>query len=115
MTFSTPSTDSTAEMAGMNRAWSNSRHVCALADHDRHWGHVVLTDCWHAYDAIHPSELGTGFTYLGAFLHRSEAKSAVEVSVARPDAQRAHVAAAGSTSWGPDHPARSPAGPARKR
>jgi hypothetical protein len=102
MIFSTLNTDSTTKSAGLNRAWSNSRHVCALADQDRHWGHVVLTDCWHAYDAIHPGESGTGFTYLGTYLHRSEAKRAVEASVGRSGTRKAHAAGAGSSSWNPN-------------
>lgn len=99
-------TDSTTETAGFNRTWSNSRHVCALSDQDRHWGHVVLTDCWHAYDAIHPDEGGSGFTYLGAFLHRSEAKHAVEASITRVEtrktSQKASGATVGSAPW--NHP-----------
>ena len=98
MTFSN-GIDTTTETAGLVREWTDSRHVCALADQDRHWGHVVLTDCWHAYDAVHPNELGTGFTYLGAFVHRNEARNAVEESVARVSLPKVKGAGAGSSNW----------------
>jgi peptide methionine sulfoxide reductase MsrB len=35
------------------RSWSNSKFVCALADSDRHLGHVIKDEKWHAYDATH--------------------------------------------------------------
>jgi hypothetical protein len=66
---------------GKRGAWRHSPDVCALADRDRQLGHVVKTDAWHAFDAIHPNQKGTGFTYLGAFRERSQAKNAVESAI----------------------------------
>ncbi|MDQ1469499.1 MAG: hypothetical protein QOJ99_979 [Bryobacterales bacterium] len=63
--------------------WRHSQDVCALADQDRQLGHVVKTDAWHAFDAVHPNDKGTGFTYLGAFNERNEAKNAVETAIGR--------------------------------
>jgi uncharacterized protein (DUF1501 family) len=62
-------------------AWRHAQDVCALADPDRQLGHVVKIDTWHAFDAVHPNREGTGFTYLGAFKQRSEAKNAVELAI----------------------------------
>jgi len=74
--------------AAIGRSWTNSNHVCALADHERHLGHVVKgqiigTDQWHAWDATHADEGSARFNYLGAFADRAEAMQAVESAVAR--------------------------------
>jgi hypothetical protein len=64
------------------RSWRNSRFICALADADRHLGHLIKTEKWHAYDATHLNEASTGFKYLGAFVSVAAAKRAVESAVA---------------------------------
>jgi hypothetical protein len=82
MSFLTHSLDS-AEDEGKRGTWRHSPDICALADCDRQLGHVVRTDAWHAFDAVHPNKEGTGFTYLGAFAEQNEAKSAVEAAIGR--------------------------------
>ena len=65
------------------RSWRNSDHICALADHERHFGHAIKTEQWHAYDAIHPNEAWAGFKYLGSFADLAAAMRAVESAVMR--------------------------------
>jgi hypothetical protein len=79
--------------------WKNASFVCALSDNERHLGHIVNLDQWHAYDATRPNKQLDGFFCVGAFDSAEEAKTAVEKSVAKAPA-RASVAAAGSTVWG---------------
>jgi hypothetical protein len=69
------------------RSWRNSEFVCALADNVRHLGHLVMTEKWHAFDATHENDAPTSFKYLGAFVGLTEAKQAVESSVAGPEEQ----------------------------
>jgi hypothetical protein len=64
------------------RSWRNAEFVCALGDTDRHLGHLIRTEKWHAYDATHPGEASKGFKYLGAFVDVTAAKRAVESAVA---------------------------------
>lgn len=64
-------------------SWRDSEYVCALSSADRHFGHVVNTGQWHAYDAVHLNAAGTGMEYLGAFADIGLAKRAVELSVGR--------------------------------
>jgi hypothetical protein len=53
--------------------------VCALADEERHLGHVVRTGGrWHAFDATHANQKGTGFRPLGTYISLLAAKEAVE-------------------------------------
>jgi hypothetical protein len=61
--------------------WRNSEIACALADTDRHLGHLIKTEEWHAYDATHSNEASTGFKYLGVFVNIAAAKQAVESAV----------------------------------
>lgn len=63
-------------------SWRNSRYICALADSDRHLGHLIKTEQWHAYDATHLGEASKGFKYLGRFVDFAAAKQAVEMAVA---------------------------------
>jgi hypothetical protein len=61
--------------------WRNSTSVCALADGERHYGHIVKIDGrWYAFDATHPDDQGTGFRRLGSYASTSSAKQAVEKS-----------------------------------
>jgi hypothetical protein len=81
MSLKTQKVNSKSDKEGKRGTWRHSRDVCALADQDRQLGHVVKTDAWHAFDTVHPNEQGTGFTYLGAFQNRGEAKGAVEAAI----------------------------------
>jgi|HubBroStandDraft_6_1064221.scaffolds.fasta_scaffold1338909_1 hypothetical protein len=92
------STDTDNGLAG-GRYWRSSAHVCALADGERHYGHVIRTEQWDAYDATRPNEASAGFKYLGAFVDLTAAMQAVESSVARKRESRATHAGAG-VAWG---------------
>lgn len=60
-------------------AWRISAHMCALADGERHLGHVVKVGArWHAYDATHSNDAGDGFLCMGNFVSLESAKNAVE-------------------------------------
>jgi hypothetical protein len=69
-------------MTGMP-VWCDAEDFCALADGDRHLGHIVYTGEWEAFDAIHPNDSGNGFRELGAFPSVFLAKMAVEQAVYR--------------------------------
>lgn len=77
------------------RSWSNSKFVCALADSDRHLGHVIKDEKWHAYDATHLNEASQGFKYLGAFVAAAAGRRAVESSVEGVSRKRVMGAAGG--------------------
>jgi hypothetical protein len=62
--------------------WRNGKDVCALSDDSRHLGHIVRVGAWQAYDGIHLNDQQNGFKYLGEFARPSDAKRAVEQSVA---------------------------------
>jgi hypothetical protein len=62
--------------------WRESADICALADIDRHLGHVVrVGKCWIAYDSVHVSASNNGFRVIGTFASIAAAKKAVEDSV----------------------------------
>jgi hypothetical protein len=71
--------------------WHNSKFVCALANEERHFGHVVKADQWLAFDATHLNEKRDGIAELGAFESLAAAKEAVERSVARYDPKPAVI------------------------
>jgi len=59
--------------------WRNSNSVCALADGERHLGHIVkIGSSWHAFDATHFDEERNGFRSLGTYASLMAAKGAVE-------------------------------------
>jgi hypothetical protein len=61
--------------------WRDSASICALADGERHYGHIVKIDGrWHAFDGTHSDPDGTGFLRLGSFSSMGSAKQAVERS-----------------------------------
>ena len=61
--------------------WRNSASICALADEERHYGHIVKIDGrWYAFDATHPDDEGSGFHRLGSYASTRSAKQAVERS-----------------------------------
>jgi hypothetical protein len=63
--------------------WRDSPSVCALADDERHLGHIVRADnCWLAFDATRLNQTGSGFLLLGSCVNIAVAKSAVELAVA---------------------------------
>jgi hypothetical protein len=62
-------------------AWRDSEGICALADGERHMGHIVkIGERWYAFDATHFNEESDGFRRLGSFACTSSAKEAVELS-----------------------------------
>lgn len=61
-------------------AWRNSPEICALADRERHLGHIVqIGGRWYAFDATHSNEESDGFRNLGSFANLASAKEAVEM------------------------------------
>lgn len=61
-------------------AWRNSKDICALADGERHLGHILqIGGRWYAFDATHFNENSDGFRGLGSFASMLSAKQAVEV------------------------------------
>jgi hypothetical protein len=61
--------------------WRNSPEICALADRERHLGHIVqIGGRWYAFDATHFNEESNGFRSLGSFASPAPAKEAVELS-----------------------------------
>jgi hypothetical protein len=62
--------------------WRDSPSVCALADDQRHLGHIVRAgNRWLAFDATHVNEAGTGFRLLGCWMDIALAKCAVELTI----------------------------------
>ncbi len=71
--------------------WQDSDQVCALADSDRHLGHLVRReisgDQWYAYDATRVDEDSQTFKCLGAFPDLVSAKRIVELAVWNDEAR----------------------------
>jgi hypothetical protein len=67
----------------MEASWRDSEFVCALADTDRHLGHLIRREQWYAYDATQLDDASTGFKCLGAFVDLAIAKQVVEFAVWR--------------------------------
>jgi len=86
--------DTRDELAG-SRTWRRSENICALADGERHFGHVIKTEQWNAYDATRLNGASGGFKYLGTFVDLAAAMQAVESSVERKQELRAMHAGAG--------------------
>ena len=62
-------------------AWRNSTEICALADGERHLGHILkIGERWYAFDGTHSNDESNGFRNLGAFASIGSAKIAVELS-----------------------------------
>ena len=70
-------------------SWQDSPYICALADDERHFGHVIKTENWHAYDATHSNPSSNDFKYLGEFTELEVAKSMVESAAARKSLMKA--------------------------
>lgn len=65
-------------------AWRNSTEICALADGERHLGHIVqIGGRWYAFDATHFNDSADGFRGLGSFASITPAKEAVELCSGR--------------------------------
>ena len=79
-------------------AWRDSRYICALSDGSRHLGHIVKLELWQAYDGTHLNDRQNGFRYLGEFKPLSDAKRAVERSVA--SMSMIAMGAGTATFWG---------------
>ena len=67
---------------GQDAVWRDSPYVCTLSNDTRHLGHVVKLEVWRAYDSIHLNDQQNGFRCPGEFERLSDAKRAVEDSVA---------------------------------
>ena len=67
--------------AGGIPVWRSSGRDYALADQERHLGHVIEVDRWQAFDATKMNDAQNGFRYLGGFDSVAEAQEAVERSV----------------------------------
>ena len=64
--------------------WYDSATVCALADEERHLGHVLRSgDVWAAYDGTHADEKLGGFLQLGTFSSVTGAKLALEKALGK--------------------------------
>jgi hypothetical protein len=62
-------------------AWRDSIAICALADGERHLGHILkIGERWYAFDATRFNEESNGFRSLGTFASVGSAKEAVEFS-----------------------------------
>jgi len=70
------------------RVWRDAEFICAFADSERHLGHIVKMDVWHAYDATHSNSYSNGLNYLGRFSDLESAKRAVEAAVSQRRAPR---------------------------
>jgi hypothetical protein len=75
--------------------WQDSPYICALADAERHFGHIVKKEKWHAYDAIHSNPAATGFRELGRFADLETAKQAVQSAVSWAYSPKVMAAGAG--------------------
>ena len=65
-------------------AWRHSASICALADGERHLGHIVqIGGRWYAFDATHFNERADGFRNLGSFASLVSAREAVELNSCR--------------------------------
>jgi len=65
-------------------AWRDSNSICALADDERHWGHILrIGGRWYAFDATHFNERADGFRNLGSFASLVSAREAVELNSCR--------------------------------
>jgi len=67
----------------VDASWRDSEFVCALADVDRHLGHLILRGHWYAYDATQSDDTSNSFRCLGAFADLATAKQVVELAVWR--------------------------------
>lgn len=79
-------------MAQSEKIWRTSQYLCVFQDDERHLGHAVKTDEWHAYDATRLNSQKNGIQYLGCFPDLETAKQAVEASVAPNHAEKALTA-----------------------
>ena len=67
--------------------------VCALADEERHLGHIMLIGGrWHAFDATHFNDESNGFRSLGTFASVEAAKESVVQSISHAPAKFAGAA-----------------------
>jgi hypothetical protein len=63
-------------------SWHDSPYICTLSNGSRHLGHVVKLELWRAYDSVHLNDQQNGFRCPGEFKRLSDAKRAVEHSIA---------------------------------
>jgi hypothetical protein len=61
--------------------WQIGDDVCALADCERHLGHILRAESqWIAFDGTCLGENGVGFRLIGVFPDMESAKTAVELA-----------------------------------
>jgi hypothetical protein len=74
-----------AYISTIEGSWRDSESVCALADTDRHLGHLILREHWYAYDGTQWDNASQDFKCLGTFVDLAAAKQIVELAVLRID------------------------------
>jgi hypothetical protein len=70
-------------ISSIEASWQDSDVICALADTDRHLGHLIKLEHWYAYDATRADETSRTFKCLGAFDNLASAKQILELAVWR--------------------------------
>lgn len=70
-------------ISSIDASWQDSEVICALADTDRHLGHLIKRERWYAYDATRADETAHNFKCLGAFADLASAKQMLELAVWR--------------------------------
>jgi len=68
-------------ISSIEASWQDSEVICALADTDRHLGHLIKLEHWYAYDATRADETSRSFKCLGAFDDLASAKQMLELAV----------------------------------
>ena len=61
--------------------WRSAPDVIAVCDSERHLGHAVRLDAWHAFDATKLNATRDAFLYLGVFEAETDAMAAITASV----------------------------------
>lgn len=61
--------------------WQSTPDVLTVCDSERHLGHALRFDSWHAFDATKLNETGDGWMYLGVFETIIDARAAIAGSL----------------------------------
>lgn len=78
-------------ISSIDASWQDSEVICALADTDRHLGHLIKRERWYAYDGTRADETSQNFKCLGAFADLASAKQMLELAVWASDNRTAPV------------------------